>query len=143
MTYEELQVITAVLESKPTRALVDSDSNCSVVTLSLVKAVKKESKIKYAVIKAKTWNNDNASFLGKVKLDFHIGNIKFKTEFLVASRLETNTGMRLGNDFLREAGCTLDYTPEKVTMHIKRGQIEIPLLYGRIKKVKNNVLRIY
>ena len=137
MSYKELQVFEAKIDTQDTTALVDSGSNCSVITLSLVKAIKKESQIKYAKIRARTWNSTDATFLGRIRLNFHIGNIKFNTEFLVASKLECQTGLLLGNDFLRDAGCTLNFTPEKVTMFVKQGQIEIPLLYGRTKHTKN------
>ena len=143
MSYKELQVILARVGSRSTTALVDSGSNCSVITLGLVKAIKKELQIKYAEIRARTWNSRDATFLGRIRLNFHIGNIKFNTEFLVASKLECQTGLLLGNDFLRDAGCTINFTPEKVTMFVNQGQVEIPLLYGRTKQTKSNVLHIY
>ena len=118
MSYKELQVISARIGSQSTTALVDSGSNCSVITLSLVKAIKKDHEIRYEKIRGRTWNSNDATFLGKIRLDFHIGNIKFNTEFLVASRLECQTGMLLGGDFLRDASCTINFTPKKVTLFV-------------------------
>ena len=123
--------------------LVDGGSNVSCVTLGLLKALKLTHLIEYKTIKAKSWNDQACTFMGKINFSFNIGKFNFNFNFYVADKLETGTAGILGIDFLKHAEATLVYSLDGVKLSIKKDKISISLVKASTKLSKLNMLQIY
>ena len=125
-------------------ALVDGGSNVSCISLGLVKALGLSKFIHYEKILAKSWNSEHCTFLGKVKINFAIGPIEFKHQFLVARKLATGTPALLGLDWLVSAEAEVKYKPNDVKLTIKGDKINIPLVKTSTKVFRRpNIYNIY
>ena len=126
--YKELTCVKLTTNEIKYTSLVDGGSNCSVITKGLVEGLGLTSRLVEKRIIAKSWNNEKTQFIGRIKLQFEIGGQVFKQRMLVAESLATGTSCILGLDWLVKSKTLIQYSPEKVTMSIDNGRIELPLV---------------
>ena len=139
--YKELTCVRISTNKIEYVALIDGGSNCSTITEGLVKALGYKKLIKYERIKARSWNDTETYFKGRIQLECHIGDVSFKQEFLVAEKMATGTPALLGMDFLRANNANIDYKPEEVSFLINNAKI--PLTKASTKFYSTNLLKIY
>ena len=84
--YKELTCVRISTNKIEYVALIDGGSNCSTITEGLVKALGYKKLIKYEQINARSWNDTETYFKGRIQLECHIGDISFKQEFFSGNK---------------------------------------------------------
>ena len=97
-----------------TQAMLDSGSQVSLITEEAARRAGLGKHITYQNYPAKSWADEGLSFSGTLWVKLRIGRFIFRHRFYTCKRLQTQTDMILGMDWLIASRTTMHFSPEQV-----------------------------
>ena len=122
----KLCIIYVAIAGQNFKALLDSGSQCSLITESAVRKAGMIDKLLKRSIPAASWANEKLEFTGQVTLPLNIAECEHEVSFYTCVHLATRTDLILGLDWLKQNCATMTYLPGKVRFFLEG--VEIPLI---------------
>ena len=111
-------VVKSQVNSMDTLSLLDSGSQVSLIVEEVALKAGLGKHIVYRNYPAKSWSEDGLSFTGTVVVKLRIGKFQFRHMFYTCKKLQTQTDLILGLDWLKASQVSMSFNPEHVKMLI-------------------------
>ena len=136
-TFNDFTCIRLRTEGNFYTALIDSGSNCNIITESQINALELHDKVTWTPAPVIAFDNKVTKFKGKVKIKFHIADNTFEEVFYVLDHLSTGTGALLGTGFLKKTCAHVRYYQNGSKLSLNQGEFEVAV----IESMKQNVTK--